>query len=101
MFQKKDRQSYLRNNSNVSTGGDAVDVTDDISPELKTTIRKAMLAIPGLRVCGVDVLIQGDEYHILEINAHAMLTMHHFPWEGEKREVVAKVIDGMFPGTVE
>lgn len=94
---KKGEIVYLRNNSNVSTGGDAVDVTDDISPELKETIRKAILAIPGLRVCGVDVLINGDDYHILEINSHAMLTMHHFPWEGEAREVISKVIDGMFP----
>ncbi|MFD1416288.1 ATP-grasp domain-containing protein [Oceanobacillus jeddahense] len=97
---KKGETIYLRNNSNVSTGGDAIDVTDDIQPELKETIRKAILDIPGLRVCGVDVLINGDDYHILEINAHAMLTMHHFPWEGEKREVVSKVIDGMFPGTL-
>ncbi|MFD1385922.1 ATP-grasp domain-containing protein [Oceanobacillus oncorhynchi subsp. oncorhynchi] len=97
---KKGEVVYLRNNSNVSTGGDAVDVTDDISPELKETVRKAILAIPGLRVCGVDVLINGDDYHILEINSHAMLTMHHFPWEGEEREVVSKVIDGMFPSTL-
>lgn len=97
---KKDEVVYLRNNSNVSTGGDAVDVTDDISPELKETVRKAILAIPGLRVCGVDILINEDDYHILEINSHAMLTMHHFPWEGEEREVVSKVIDGMFPSTL-
>ncbi len=91
---------YLRNNSNVSTGGDAIDVTDTINLEIKETVRKAMSAIRGLRVCGVDVLIKGDDYNILEINSHAMLGMHHYPWEGEVRQVIPKVIDGMFPNTV-
>ncbi len=59
---------HLRSNSNVSTGGDAIDVTDDISSEIKETVRKAVRAIPGARVCGVDVLINGDNIHILEMN---------------------------------
>jgi len=90
-------QIFIRNNSNVSTGGDAIDVTDTIHPDIKETVRKALVAIPGLRVCGVDVIIQGDSYHILEINSNAMLSMHHYPWQGEVQDVVGKVIDGMFP----
>lgn len=90
---------YLRENSNISTGGDAIDVTDEISNDIKERVRKAMRSIPGLRVAGVDVIINEDEIHILEINAHPMLNIHHFPWEGKSRDVIGKVIDGMFPET--
>lgn len=95
---------HLRSNSNVSTGGDAIDVTDDISSEIKETVRKAVRAIPGARVCGVDVLINGDNIHILEMNVGPlgpMLTMHHFPWVGKKRNVIGKVVDALFPETKE
>ena len=91
---------YLRNNSNIATGGDAIDVTDTISDTIKEQVRLALKSIPGLRVCGTDVLINGDSFCILEINAHPMLNMHHFPWEGEERNVIGKVIDAMFPETV-
>ncbi|MEK4306344.1 ATP-grasp domain-containing protein [Oceanobacillus sp. M60] len=95
---------YLRSNSNVSTGGDAIDVTDEISFEIKETVRKAVRAIPGARICGVDVLINGEDIHILEMNVGPlgpMLTMHHFPWVGKKRDVIGKVVDALFPDTAE
>jgi D-alanine-D-alanine ligase-like ATP-grasp enzyme len=91
---------YLRNNSNVSTGGDAIDVTDKISRDIKNRVRKAIRSIPGIEVCGVDVLINGDDINILEVNLGPMLSMHHHPWEGKKRNVIGKVVDGMFPETV-
>lgn len=92
---------YLRNNSNVSTGGDAIDVTNSIDPEIKETVRKAIMSIPGLRVCGVDVLIDGENYAIIEINSHAMLAMHTYPWVGEPIDFASKVVDLMFPKTIE
>lgn len=36
---------------------------------------------------------------ILELNANPMISMHHYPWIGTKRDVASKVIDGMFPST--
>jgi len=65
---------YLLDNSNLCTGGDAVDVTEFIHPEfsdIAINVTKNM----GLRFCGVDVLVDGDisesadKYHILEINS--------------------------------
>ena len=88
---------YLRNNSNISTGGDAIDVTDDIGQETKDLVAKAASSIPGLRACGIDVIINNDSIYILEINAHPMFSMHHYPWEGKPRNVVGKVIEAMFP----
>jgi len=90
----------LRDNSNVSTGGDAIEVTDEMGDEIKDSVRKAIRSIPGIRVCGVDVLIHGNEFYILEINTHPMLSMHHYPWKGNPQDVISKVIDGMFPKTI-
>ena len=98
---KKMERVYLRNNSNVSTGGDAIDVTDMIDDSVKEQVRLALKSIPGLKVCGADVLINGDSFYIIEINSHPMLNMHHFPWEGKERNVIGKVIDAMFPETVQ
>ncbi|MBU5594294.1 ATP-grasp domain-containing protein [Amphibacillus sp. MSJ-3] len=97
----KDTVVNLRDNSNISTGGDAIDVTAEISAETIEYIRQAMLSIPGVTAAGVDVLINGDEVNIIEVNLDPMITLHHFPWVGEGIDVASKVIDGMFPETVE
>jgi len=96
----KNEVIYLRENSNVSTGGDAIDVTNEISDEIKEHVKKAMLSINGLRVCGIDVLINDDKINILEINTKPMLTIHHYPWKGSVHNVAGKVVDAMFPETI-
>lgn len=64
----------LLDNANLSSGGDAKDVTKIIHPDYKQIaigITKGM----GLRYCGVDLMINGDvskrtgEYWVIEINA--------------------------------
>lgn len=54
----KDIVVNLRDNSNISTGGDAIDVTDQMSADVKEYIRQAMLSIPGVTAAGVDVLMR-------------------------------------------
>lgn len=67
-------QLYLLDNANLSTGGDAVDVTDGLHPDyrrLAVDITRDM----GLRMCGVDIIAGGDigaplrDYFIIEINS--------------------------------
>lgn len=68
------QQVYLLDNANLSTGGDSVDVTDEIHPEFKK-IAIALTRDMGLRFCGVDFMIEGDisrppkTYWVLEVNA--------------------------------
>ena len=71
---KKGERVFLLDNANLSTGGEAFDVTNNIHPafrKLAIQLTKDM----GLRFCGVDLMIQGDisekpgHYWILEINA--------------------------------
>lgn len=65
---------FLLDNANLSTGGDALDVTDVAHPSFKK-IAISLTKEMGLRICGVDLMIEGDiaqkpgKYHVLEINA--------------------------------
>jgi D-alanine-D-alanine ligase-like ATP-grasp enzyme len=65
---------FLLDNANLSTGGDAADVTDIIHPAFKK-IAVDLTKDMGLRLCGVDLMVNGSisdtpsRYWILEINA--------------------------------
>ena len=47
----------LRNNANLSTGGTATDVTDDVHPEVAARAVAAARMV-GLDICGVDVVCE-------------------------------------------
>ncbi|SES01521.1 ATP-grasp domain-containing protein [Salisediminibacterium halotolerans] len=91
-------QVFLRKKSNVSQGGDAIDVTNKLTSEMRTIAEKASAAIPGLTYCGLD-MISGSENSpaIIEINTKPMLGLHAFPSEGEAIDVPAMIIDRCFP----
>lgn len=69
---QKGKTVYLLDNANLSTGGDALDVTKTIHPEfyeLAVHITKDM----GLRLCGVDIITDNislpvKNYVVIEIN---------------------------------
>ncbi|TAE53839.1 MAG: cyanophycin synthetase [Nostocales cyanobacterium] len=71
---------YLLDNANLSTGGEAIDLTDKIHPdfqELAINITKDM----GLRLAGVDILTTDItqpllDYTLLEINSSPGLTYY-------------------------
>jgi cyanophycin synthetase len=92
----------LRNNANLSTGGTATDVTDDVHPELAARAIDAAQMI-GLDICGVDVLcnsvhlpLEEQGGGIVEVNAAPGLRMHLAPSFGKPRDVGAAVINMMF-----
>ncbi len=78
---------YLLDNANLSTGGQAVDMTDNIHPDfqqLAINITKDM----GLRLAGVDILTPDItqplvDYTLLEVNSAPGLT--HYASLGEKQ----------------
>ena len=94
----KGRLVLLRKTSNLHTGGDAVDATNEFSDEEKRFIEGAARAIPGLRVAGFGVLLPRPDGTptILEVNPFPMISMHHFPAEGPPRDVAGAVVDAMF-----
>lgn len=95
----KDVTVYLRENSNVSTGGDTIDYTDEMHPGYKEIAIKAAKAL-NAKICGIDIILKDykeapteDNYCIIELNFNPALHMHDFPFEGKNRRVEEKVLD--------
>ncbi|HET7061280.1 MAG TPA: cyanophycin synthetase [Nitrosospira sp.] len=92
---------FLRNNANLSTGGAATDVTDEVHPELAERVVAAAKMV-GLDICGVDVVCQDvsrpleGQGAIIEINAAPGLRMHLQPSFGTGRKVGEAIIAHMF-----
>lgn len=95
------QQVWLRANSNVHSGGDGVDATDELSDTEIAMAEAVAEAIPGLKLAGVDMLLPRDgsgvEPHVLEVNSSPMITGHHYPWVGQGRDAAGMLIDAMFP----
>ncbi len=94
---------YLRSTGNLSTGGTAVDVTDDVHPDNRAMAIRAARAI-GLDVAGIDFLTTdiSRSYHetggaICEVNAAPGFRMHVSPSEGQPRDAAGPVLDMLFP----
>lgn len=94
---------YLRATANLSTGGIAVDRTDDIHPE-NIWLAKRVAKIIGLDIAGIDVVTQDItkplrevDGVIVEVNAAPGFRMHVCPSKGLPRNVAAPVLDMLFP----
>ena len=93
----KGEQVFLRDNSNISTGGDSIDVTDEAHEIFKTQAVAAANAI-GARLCGVDIIINGElsdgdaEYGFIELNFNPAIHMHAFVFEGKGRNATPAVL---------
>ncbi len=99
----KGRRVILRNNANLSTGGTATDVTDDVHPEVAARCIAAARMI-GLDICGVDVVcetvmrpLEEQRGGIVEVNAAPGLRMHTNPSFGKGRHVGEAIIAHMYP----
>lgn len=95
----KGKSVYVLDNANLSTGGDAVDVTRVIHPEFKK-IATQLTHDMGLRIAGVDLMVtKGDitnapsknNYYIIEINSSPGID--HFVTTGERQR---KTIEAMY-----
>ena len=101
----KGRQILIRRNANLSTGGTAVDVTDEVHPTIRNACIEAA-AVVGLDICGIDLMatditapLSERNGCIIELNARPGLRMHLYPSEGLPRDVGEAVINTMFaPG---
>ncbi len=96
---KENEIVYLRENSNISTGGDSIDFTDDILDEYKQIAIKAAKSV-GAKICGADIIIKNinekpnaSNYSIIELNFNPALHIHDFPYQGQNRHVEKKVLD--------
>ena len=97
------RRVVLRNNANLSTGGSATDVTDEVHPEVAARAVEAARMI-GLHICGVDIVarsvtvpLEEQGGGIVEVNAAPGLRMHLAPSYGSPRPIGEAIIGTLFP----
>ncbi|MBK7686204.1 MAG: cyanophycin synthetase [Rhodocyclaceae bacterium] len=98
----KGQRVVLRNNANLSTGGTATDVTDDVHPDVAGSAIAAAQMI-GLDICGVDIVcdtvlrpLEETGGGIVEVNAAPGLRMHTAPSFGKGRPVGEAVIAALY-----
>src|SRR5512133_691478 len=92
----------LRRNANLSTGGSAVDVTDQVHPDVAARAIEAARMV-GLDIAGIDLVATRIDRPLaetggafVEVNAAPGLRMHLDPSEGQGRNVGEAIIESMF-----
>jgi cyanophycin synthetase len=95
---------FLRRNSNISTGGDSIDMTDLAHPSVLEIAVKAVNALPGLDFAGVDFISTDitqsqtpETYAIIEVNSSPGFSIHEFPFEGKPRNCAEEFLFIAFP----
>lgn len=99
---EKDSVAYLRATANLSTGGIAIDRTDEIHPE-NVWLAERVAKIIGLDIAGIDVVtsdiskpLKAVSGVIVEVNAAPGFRMHAAPSVGLPRNVGGAVLDMLF-----
>ncbi|MDV4152095.1 bifunctional glutamate--cysteine ligase GshA/glutathione synthetase GshB [Clostridium sp. AL.422] len=88
---------YLRENSNISTGGDSIDYTDLIPQRFKDIAVESSKAV-GANICGVDMMIEdykdeNSNYAIIELNFNPAIHIHSYPYKGKEREIAKEILN--------
>jgi cyanophycin synthetase len=93
----------LRSNANLSSGGEAHDVTDEVSEEIRKLCERVTRLV-GLDLCGIDLIaknLSGDlkdcGVKVIEVNAGPGLRMHLSPSSGKSRNVADAVMEMLYP----
>ncbi|MEJ7743974.1 MAG: Mur ligase family protein [Nocardioidaceae bacterium] len=99
----KDEILYLKTTANISTGGTAIDRTDEVHPQ-NVFLFERIAKIIGLDITGIDIIapnisepLSEMSGGIIEVNAAPGFRMHLAPSEGIGRNVAEYVVDMLFP----
>ncbi|KRS10876.1 cyanophycin synthetase [Roseovarius atlanticus] len=94
---------YLKSTANISTGGTATDLTDEVHPEIKFAMER-IGRIVGLDIIGIDLLaetltkpLDQQSAGVVEVNAGPGFRMHMAPTHGKPRAVGEAVVNMLFP----
>lgn len=100
---KKGEICFLKSTANISTGGTAIDRTDEVHPD-NIFLFERIAKIIGLDIAGIDVVapdittsIIENGGGIVEVNAAPGFRMHLAPSEGLARNVAEPVVNMLFP----
>lgn len=95
----------LRRNSNISTGGDSIDVTETMDSSYQE-LAAAMATSMGAWACGVDLIIpdktqpaskENPHCTCIELNFNPSMYMHTYCAEGPGQAITSKILDKLFP----
>lgn len=98
-------QAFLRGNSNISTGGDSIDMTDQMDESYKQ-LAAAMATVMGAWACGVDLIIPDrtkpaskDEPNCtcIELNFNPAMYLHTYTYAGPGQSITPKILRKLFP----
>ena len=98
-----DELVLLKPTANLSTGGTATDVTEEVHPA-NIFMAERIARIVGLDICGIDIMaadlktpLSENGGAVLEVNAAPGFRMHVEPTIGLPRNVAEPVVDMLFP----
>ncbi|MBD0367024.1 MAG: cyanophycin synthetase, partial [Flavisolibacter sp.] len=98
-----DELVLLKPTANLSTGGTATDVTEEVHPA-NIFMCERIARLVGLDICGIDIMapdlstpLTENGGAVLEVNAAPGFRMHVEPAEGLPRNVAEPVVDMLFP----
>ena len=95
----------LRRNSNISTGGDSIDVTETMDSSYQE-LAAAMATSMGAWACGVDLIIpdktqpaskEKPHFTCIELNFNPAMYIHTYCAEGPGQAITPKILDKLFP----
>ncbi len=94
---------YLKTTANLSTGGSARDVTDEVHSDVRLACER-IARLVGLDCIGIDIMaptlsepLRRGSAGVVEVNAAPGFRMHLDPTEGQARNVAAAFVEMMFP----
>lgn len=99
----KDVEVKLRKTANLSTGGEAWDVTDSVCQENKLLFEEIAKAC-DLNIIGIDImctdlskpLIEQPAAGVIEVNSSPGLRMHHYPIQGQARNIAKIILESVY-----
>lgn len=98
-------QAFLRRNSNISTGGDSIDMTDQMDESYKQLAAQMATAM-GAWACGVDLIIpdltqpaskEQPNCTCIELNFNPAMYLHTYTYAGPGQRITPKILDKLFP----
>lgn len=104
---KKGEVVNIRNNSNVSTGGNCYDVTDSVHKSVWDMAQKILATFPNALYMGIDLLCKSiakpltiKNHIICELNSAPGLSLHMMPEKGKPQNVAKELVNLLFPETI-
>lgn len=96
---RNDQTIFIRHNSNISTGGDSIDFTDQVHESYKKIAVEAAKTAQA-KIGGIDLIMsehqkpaKPNNHAVIELNYNPVLYFHDYPYEGKNRQTARYVLD--------